>query len=300
MDKQTQLGWMPVRELVDRFRTGRLAPRDVVEAALQQIERHDPQVHAWVLVDARGARRAADRLGAEARQGHLRGPLHGVPVGIKDIIDTAGWPTQAGSSLRAGHRAEADAPVVEALRRAGAIILGKTVTVEFACFDPSPTRNPWDPQLGHTPGGSSSGSAAAVAMRMCLGALGSQTGGSLVRPAAYCGVCTLKPTFGRLSRRAVVPVSYHLDHLGPMARLVDDLLLFWQALYPAAAPRGPFGPGKTDHSRRETPLDAHGTESSPGSGPPNTAQLEPPLSTDRPPRLGWRRSCRRKKSTSPK
>ena len=108
-------------------------------------------------------------------------------------------------------------------RRGGTILLGKTVKVEFGCFDPSPTRNPWDPALRHTPGGSSSGSAVAVAMGMCLGALGTQTGGSLVRPAAYCGVATCKPTFGLLSREGIVPVSRHFDHPGPMARSVGDL-----------------------------------------------------------------------------
>ncbi|HLA85095.1 MAG TPA: amidase, partial [Thermoguttaceae bacterium] len=138
------------------------------------------------------------------------------------------------------------------LRRAGAIVLGKTVTVEFACFDPSPSRNPWDPGINdvprHTPGGSSSGSAVAAATGMCLGALGTQTGGSLVRPSTYCGVATCKPTFGAVSRDGVVPVSYHFDHVGPMARRVADLelMLSWLPrsvdFAPAGAPSGPFQP----------------------------------------------------------
>jgi len=269
-----QFAWLPIRQLVERYRRAELAPPEVVEAALRQIEQHDPRLHAWVMVDAEGARRAAQQLGAEARAGRLRGPLHGVPVGVKDIIDVAGWPTLAGSPLRAGHRAQTDAPVVAALRRQGAIILGKTVTVEFACFDPSPTRNPWDVQLAHTPGGSSSGSAVAVAMRMCFAALGSQTGGSLVRPAAYCGVSTLKPTFGSLSRRGVVPVSYHLDHLGPMARVVDDLAVLWQTLASVA-------PGRQDHEAR---LAADANHAPPSACGEPVAGTNP--ATSRPPRLG--------------
>ena len=182
-------------------------------------------------------------LGREAQAGNYRGPLHGIPIGIKDIIDVAGLPTRAGSPLRENYpAAAADAPLVAALRQAGAIILGKTVTVEFACFDPSPTRNPWDAELRHTPGGSSSGSAVAVAMGMCFGALGTQTGGSLVRPASYCGIATLKPTFGLLSREGIVPVSYHLDHPGPMARTVGDLEILMQCLLGDSWIKSPLRP----------------------------------------------------------
>jgi len=217
-------------EAAAAVRQGHTSPLELVDACLAQIDRFDARLHAWVLVDREGARREAIRLGEEAEQGQFRGPLHGVPVGIKDIVDVAGWPTRAGSPLREGHVAAADAPVVAALRRAGAIVLGKTVTVEFACFDPSPTRNPWSPDLTHTPGGSSSGSAVAVAMGMCLGAIGTQTGGSLVRPSTYCGIATCKATFGRVSREGVVPVSYHFDHVGPMARRVADLALMLDCL----------------------------------------------------------------------
>jgi aspartyl-tRNA(Asn)/glutamyl-tRNA(Gln) amidotransferase subunit A len=155
--------------------------------------------------------------------------LHGIPVGIKDMIDVAGMPTKAASSLRATHLAERDATVVTRLRQAGAIILGKTVTTEWACFDPPPTRNPWN--LNHTPGGSSSGSAAAVAMRMCMAAIGSQTGGSIIRPASYCGVAGLKPTFAAVPTDGVVPVSRHLDHVGPIARSADDLAMMLAVVY---------------------------------------------------------------------
>ncbi|MBN1908704.1 MAG: amidase [Pirellulales bacterium] len=228
-------------ETTDQIRRGQCSPVDLVELCLSRIHQFDDRLRAWVFVDEEGARREAQRMADEAAAGRFRGPLHGVPVGIKDIIDVQGWPTRAGSPLRENiEPAEQDAPVVAALRAAGAILLGKTVTVEFACFDPPPTRNPWDPQLGHTPGGSSSGSAVAVATGMCLGALGTQTGGSLVRPSTYCGIATCKPTFGRVSRQGVVPVSYHFDHVGPMARRVADLALMLRCL-PHSDDFGPPG-----------------------------------------------------------
>ncbi len=206
---------------VELIRQGQLSPRQLVVHCLQQIGRFEDRVHAWVCVDERGAMAEAERLDDLARQGRLLGPLHGIPLGVKDIIDVQGMATEAGSPLLKGRVAGQDAPVVARLRAAGAIILGKTVTTEFACFDPSPTRNPWN--LEHTPGGSSSGSAAAVALEMCMAALGSQTGGSITRPAAYCGVAGLKPTFGRVDTTGVVPVSRQLDHVGPIARSAADL-----------------------------------------------------------------------------
>jgi Asp-tRNA(Asn)/Glu-tRNA(Gln) amidotransferase A subunit family amidase len=223
-----------------QMRTGELDPVQLVEECLARIDRYEGQIQAWVLVDAEGARRAAQQMAVEAAKGLWRGPLHGIPLGIKDLFDVAGWPTRAGSPLRAQWpSAQADAPLVASLRAAGAILLGKTVTVEFACFDPPPTRNPWDPKLSRTPGGSSSGSAAALALGMCLGALGTQTGGSLVRPSSYCGTATCKPTFGRLSTEGVVPVSYHLDHPGPMARQVTDLEILLEVLLPGFTPAPP-------------------------------------------------------------
>ena len=143
-----------ISDAADQIRNGRLHPRELVERCLAQIHACDGRLHAWVEVDETGARRDGELLGRELAAGNCRGPLHGIPVGIKDIIDVAGMHTRAGSPLRANHLATVDALLVAALRRAGAIILGKTVTVEFACFDPSPTRNPWDPALRHTPGGS--------------------------------------------------------------------------------------------------------------------------------------------------
>ena len=214
---------------------GELTPLDLLDQCLGQIHKYEDAIHAWVLVDEANARQTAAERTREAALGQWRGPLHGIPVGIKDIIDVQGVATRAGSPLCGYQAAVADAPVVAALRQAGAVILGKTVTVEFACFDPSPTRNPWN--LSHTPGGSSSGSAAALAMGMCLGALGTQTGGSLVRPSTYCGVATCKPTFGKLSTEGIVPMSTSLDHVGPMARKVGDLALLLDCLLGVTVPQ---------------------------------------------------------------
>lgn len=203
------------------LRAGERTPTQILEDCLEQIRQHESQIQAWVFVAADAARRSAEALERLLQTGTDLGPLHGIPIGIKDIIDVRGWPTLAGSRLRAGHVAREDAPVVERLRRAGAVILGKTVTTEFACFDPPPTSNPHNP--AHTPGGSSSGSAAATALEMCLLAVGSQTGGSITRPASYCGVAGLKPTHGQIDLSGVVPISPRLDHVGPLARSAADL-----------------------------------------------------------------------------
>jgi Asp-tRNA(Asn)/Glu-tRNA(Gln) amidotransferase A subunit family amidase len=219
-----------------QLRRGTVRPIELVDHCLQRIERFEGRVKAWALVDATGARQAAEALGEELSQGKVRGPLHGIPIGIKDIYDVAGWPTKAGSPLRANHVAQDDATVVARLRAGGAILLGKTITTEYAYIDPAATRNPWN--LAHTPGGSSSGSAAAVAMGMCLAAIGSQTGGSITRPASYCGVAGMKPTFGLLDLAGVVPCSYHLDHAGPMARCVGDLAVMLQVMTTPTAEEG--------------------------------------------------------------
>lgn len=213
---------------------GSMSCVQALEACLARIDRDEPQVHAWVLVDREGARRQAEQRDRERAEGRPLGPLHGVPVAIKDIIDVAGLPTAAGARLWAERIASADAPVVARLRAAGAVIVGKTVTTPYAWIDPPPTRNPWNRE--RTPGGSSSGSAAALACGMCLGALGSQTGGSITRPAAYCGVAGLKPTYGRLDASGIVPLAPSLDHPGPLARTAADLALLWQALCPEDEP----------------------------------------------------------------
>lgn len=219
---------LSIQAAANKIRGGKLSPGELLEKCLGRIQQFDDRVHAWVMVDEQGARRQAERAAEELRRGHDRGPLHGIPLGIKDIIDVEGWPTEAGSRLCRGHVAKQDATLVTRLRQAGAIILGKTVTTEFASFDPPPTRNPWN--LDRTPGGSSSGSAAAVALGMCLGAIGSQTGGSITRPASFCGVAGCKPSYGRVSLAGFVPLSFHLDHPGPIARSVDDLAILLQAI----------------------------------------------------------------------
>lgn len=210
------------------LRSNQTCPVELVDACLKQIERLDAQLRAWIHVDVAGARASAQRLRDELSAGRDRGPLHGIPIGVKDIIDVEGMPTRAGSALTDDAAAAADAPSVSRLRESGAIILGKTVTTEFACFDPPPTRNPWN--LDRTPGGSSSGSAVAVAARMCFAALGTQTGGSITRPASYCGLASCKPTFGRLSMQGIVPVSHRLDHLGPIGPTVGDVAIVFATL----------------------------------------------------------------------
>ena len=212
-------------ETVRALRAGELGSVDVLEECMERIEASEPEVGAWVEIDANGARRTAARQ-AELPREESRGlPLLGIPIGVKDIIDAAGLPTKAGSALRADHRAQRDAPIVKILRDLGAIVLGKTETTQFATTDPARTRNPWN--LGRSPGGSSAGSAAAVASGMCLAALGTQTGGSITRPASFCGVVSFKGAWGAWPLDGIIPVSVHLDHVGPMARTVADLALVW-------------------------------------------------------------------------
>lgn len=224
------------------IRAGTLDPVALLNQCLTNLDRHEAKVKAWVFVDKDGALAQAKRLRDELARGRYRGPLHGIPIGIKDIFDVFDWPTAAGSKLWAQSIARADSTVVQRLRQAGAVIMGKTVTTQYASFDPPPTRNPWD--LSRTPGGSSSGSAAALACGMCLGALGSQTGGSITRPASFCGVAGCKPTYGRVSVAGVMPLAHSMDHPGPMARTVADLAILLQviagfdALDPTSASRG--------------------------------------------------------------
>ncbi len=216
---------------------------DVLEACLERIDRLEPRVQAWVRVDRAGARASARQLDDELAAGRWRGPLHGIPIGIKDIFDVRGMPTMAGWPLWADRVAAEDAPIVAQLRAAGAVIVGKTVTTQFASFDPPVTRNPWN--LDRTPGGSSSGSAAAVACGMCLGAIGSQTGGSITRPASFCGVAGCKPSYGRLHVGGVVALAPSMDHPGPIARTVRDLALLLDAMTTAPAIERSAAPGET-------------------------------------------------------
>ena len=210
------------------IREGKLSPVELTRSCLAMIDRLEPQVKAWVTLDRDGALREAARLEDERRAGRMRGLLHGIPIGIKDIFYTAGMRTTAGHAPMADFVPDYDSAVVERLKAAGAIILGKTTTTEFALLAPTPTRNPWN--LEHTPGGSSSGSGAAVAARMCPAAIGTQTGGSTLRPSAYCGVTGLKPTYGRISAYGMIPLAPSTDHPGIIARAACDLAPMLQAL----------------------------------------------------------------------
>jgi Asp-tRNA(Asn)/Glu-tRNA(Gln) amidotransferase A subunit family amidase len=210
-------------EIARSIRAGTLSPVDVLGACLKRIDAVDPAVKAWVHLDREAAGRTAEQREFEARGERFLGALHGVPVALKDIFDAAGLPTTAGAGPFAHRHPAADAASVARLRAAGAIVLGKVSTTAFAFLDPTPTRNPWN--LEHTPGGSSSGPAAAVAARMVPLALGSQTVGSVLRPAAYCGVVGLKPSHGLISAAGVVPLAWSLDHVGIFARAVEDCAL---------------------------------------------------------------------------
>ena len=208
--------------------SGALSSEEITRACLDRIEAAEDTVKAFAHLDPEFALAQARESDQWRRSGRPIGPLHGVPVAVKDIIETADWPTECGSPLLAGRRPHNDATVVSKLRAAGAVIVGKTVTTEFAYFSPGKTRNPHDPE--RTPGGSSSGSAAAVAAGMVPIALGSQTNGSIIRPGAFCGVFAMKPSHGLVSRAGVLPLSRTLDHIGPFARSIEDIALALDAI----------------------------------------------------------------------
>jgi Asp-tRNA(Asn)/Glu-tRNA(Gln) amidotransferase A subunit family amidase len=224
----TNLHRVSATEAARLIRDGVISSEQYVEACLARIGEADAQVEAWAFLDADHALAQARALDQLRLQGKPTGPLHGVPVGIKDIFDTADMPTENGSAIYAGRTPSRDATVVSLLRAAGAVILGKTVTTECAYFSPGKTRNPHNPE--HTPGGSSSGSAAAVGANMIALAIGSQTNGSTIRPAAYCGVIGFKPTHGLISRHRVLALSRTLDHVGLFARSIDDIALLAEPL----------------------------------------------------------------------
>ena len=215
-------------EAAGLIRAGLLTSEDLVQACLERIRQVEPAVQAWTYLDERYALEQARAADESRRSGEAVGALNGLPVGIKDIIDTADMPTENGCALHAGRTPREDAKVVSMLRAAGAVILGKTVTTECAYFSPGKTRNPWNPE--HTPGGSSSGSAAAVAAQMAPLALGTQTNGSVIRPAAFCGVYGFKPTHGLIPRTGILSLSRALDHVGVFARTLEDLALAAEAL----------------------------------------------------------------------
>ncbi|MGE0702801.1 MAG: amidase [Vicinamibacterales bacterium] len=207
---------------------------EATNACLERIERDNPKLNAFITVMADSARREAKAADEELAADRDRGPLHGVPISVKDLLDVAGTPTTAASRVREGHIAQHDAPAVTALRRAGAVIIGKNNLHEFAFGTTNedsafgPARNPHD--VSRSPGGSSGGSAAAIVTGMSLASIGTDTGGSIRIPAAACGVVGLKPTYGEVSAEAVVPLSRALDHVGPLARTVQDAWLVYRAL----------------------------------------------------------------------
>ena len=225
MSEMHELG---VVETAEMIRRGAISATELMEALLARCEALDGALKVWVTLDGDAAMAAARERDRELASEGPKGPLHGVPVGIKDIYFTRGVLTTSGSTIYAEFVPDYDATTVALLKRAGAIIMGKTVTTEFACGDPSPTVSPWN--AAHTPGGSSSGSAVGAAVGMFPAALGSQTGGSIVRPSSYNGIVGLKPTFGRVSRYGVYPVSESLDTMGPMVRSVADAALMLGAL----------------------------------------------------------------------
>ncbi|MBM3537083.1 MAG: amidase [Alphaproteobacteria bacterium] len=207
-------------EAMAAIREGRTSSTALVAACLERIAATEPTIEAWAHLDREHALRQAESADRRQREGQALGPLHGVPIAVKDIYDTTDFPTEYGSALWEGYRPQRDAAVVTRLRHAGAVIPGKTVTTEYAYYQPNKTRNPHNP--AHTPGGSSSGSAAAVAAGMVPAALGSQTNGSVIRPAAFCGVVGYKPTHGTIPRTGAMLLSRTLDTVGVLTRTVGD------------------------------------------------------------------------------
>jgi aspartyl-tRNA(Asn)/glutamyl-tRNA(Gln) amidotransferase subunit A len=225
---------MSIREVADLVRKKKVSPVELTTACLARIDRFNPALNAFITIMAESALEQAREAEAEVKRGKWRGPLHGVPIALKDLFDTAGVRTTAASALFEDRIPAEDAEVVRRLKAAGAVLLGKTNMHEFAFGGSSivsyfgAVHNPWE--LSHIAGGSSGGSAAALAAELCYGALGSDTAGSVRLPAAHCGIVGLKPTYGLVSTRGVIPLSWSLDHIGPMARTVADTALMLQAI----------------------------------------------------------------------
>jgi len=230
----TEMIDLSISEAAELLRQQKISPVELATACLDRIERLNPVLNAFITVTREGAMAQARAAEDEIQRGQWRGPLHGIPIGLKDLIDTAGVRTTCGSALFADRVPTEDADVVQRLKRAGAVLLGKQNLQEFAYGGTSASshygavHNPWSPK--HITGGSSGGSAAAVAAGMCFGAIGSDTGGSIREPAAFCGVVGLKPTYGRVSTRGVFPLSWSLDHVGPICRNVRDAALMLEAI----------------------------------------------------------------------
>jgi Asp-tRNA(Asn)/Glu-tRNA(Gln) amidotransferase A subunit family amidase len=237
----SQLNWLSAADASRAIRDGAVSAEQLVQACLVRVGEADGEVQAWQFLDPEHALAQARARDRDRSEGRPCGPLHGVPVGIKDIFDTADMPTEDGTVLHAGRTPARDAAVVAMLRAAGAVIMGKTVTTECATYAPGKTRNPHNP--AHTPGGSSSGSAAAVAAGMVPLALGSQTNGSVIRPASFCGVYGFKPSHGLIPRSGILKLSRALDHVGVFARSIEDIALIseqlvgWDEADPDTRPR---------------------------------------------------------------
>jgi len=242
-------------DLAASIRDGQYSSEEVVDAHLTRIAEIDPQIEAFAFLDPDHARKQAKQADMVRRSGRPLGPLHGVPVAVKDIIDTGGIPTENGTVLDAGRRPSKDAAVVGQLRTAGAVILGKTVTTELAYYSPNQTKNPHDPS--RTPGGSSSGSAASVASAMAPIAIGTQTNGSVIRPASFCGVVGYKPTFGLIPRTGVLAQSFHLDTIGSFGRSIADAALLADCLI-----------GHDEGDTATAPIAGQGLLEATGSEPP--------------------------------
>src|SRR5919198_6552650 len=233
-ETQTELCYLTIREAGRLLQSRKLSPAELTRAFLNRIEQLDAALQSYITVLSDRAMSEARRAEAEILRGDYRGPLHGIPIALKDLYDTQGIRTTASSRVMANRIPHEDATTTARLTAAGAILLGKLAMHEFALGGPDPTcgfplaRNPWN--LAHIPGGSSSGSGTAVAAGACMGLLGSRTGGSIRGPAAYCSMVGLKPTYGRVSRYGVVPLSWTLDHCGPMTWTVEDTALMLQAI----------------------------------------------------------------------
>lgn len=218
---------LSLAESGSKIKEGTLSPLELAESLLDRIDEIEPLLKAWVTVNGDQVRSDAEESSIMLGEGVMSG-IHGIPVGVKDIYFTKGMKTTMGSPIFKDYVPTVDADILTVMKKAGGVVLGKTETTEFAVHDPAPTRNPWN--TGHTPGGSSSGSAAAVSSGMCQVAFGSQTGGSVIRPASYCGIVGVKPTYDLLSRRNVFPLSWSLDHVGYMTRTTQDAHIMLEAL----------------------------------------------------------------------
>lgn len=284
-----------IREAADEMRAGIITPTELLQETLEAIDEQDTDIQAFVTVMREEAMQAAEQAEQEQRTGLYRGSLHGIPIAIKDLIAVKGVRTTASSQVLANHISPEDAMVIEQLRKAGAILIGKTNTYEFA-YGPyaPPTRNPWDHT--RTTGGSSGGSAAAVAAGMSLGAIGTDTGGSIRIPAACCGMTGLKPTYGRVSCYGVIPLSWSLDHVGVIGRNAEDCAIIFDAIakYDPRDPNSVSGPPSSPSRSTATliggvegrsPLSLQGLR----LGIPQDAFVDP---LDPEVRQAWRAACR--------